>query len=147
MKAPLTSTGGPASRTAPEENVLMLMEKNNLAMGVYLRQMGAVLESAIQRISELEQKQEPPLTITHRQQKALLAVIRDRADELTVKHKLAQKDKTALRRAMKQELLRLYGIEDLHDLPASCHYEAYEWIKRWSRLALIRKLREQDTRQ
>lgn len=123
-----------------EEAALARLEKQNRIMGNYLEQMARLLDATQRRLGELE-KQQAPLTVTHKQQKALVAHVKARADELIEKHGLAPSDGAALRRAIRQAILRQYAIDDLHDLPASCLTQACSTIDRWTSLALIRKLR------
>lgn len=130
-----------ARETTAEEAALARMEKQNRIMGAYLEQMARLLDATQRRLGELE-KQQTPLTITHKQQKALVAHVKARADELIEKHGLAPGDGAALRRAMRQAILRQYGVDDFHDLPASCLTMAMGTVDRWTSLALIRKLRE-----
>ena len=129
-----------ARETTAEEAALARMEKQNRIMGAYLEQMARLLDATQRRLGELE-KQQTTLTITHKQQKALVAHVKARADELIEKHGLTTGDGAALRRAIRQAILRQYAIDDLHDLPASCLTMAMSTIDRWTNLALIRKLR------
>ncbi len=124
-----------------QEALLARLEMQNRTLGNYLEQMAKLLDATQRRLGELE-KQQTAATITHKQQKALAAHVKARADELIEKHSLAPSDGAALRRAMRQAILRQYAIDDLHDLPASCLTLAMATIDRWTSLALIRKLRE-----
>lgn len=120
---------------------LARFEAQTRQMGVYLEQMARLLDATQRRLGELE-KQQTAATITHKQQKALVAHVKARADELIEKHGLAPGDGAALRRAIRQAILRQYGLDDFHDLPANCLTMAMATVDRWTSLALIRKLRE-----
>lgn len=115
------------------------------ALEGYLGQMARMVDALQRRLDALEGENRMRLTINHQQAKGLQALIRARAGALCQKHGLDEKRHgAAFRAAIKRDLLRLYGIADLHDLPLFAQQEAMSRIDSWSDIRLVLKRREID---
>ena len=89
------------------------------------------------RLSALEEKGDK-ITILHKDALALGREIRARADEIGARYQLDEKAVRAIRSAIKKDVLRQYGIRDLHDLPAKALPSCRTAIRMWSSLSVIR---------
>ena len=89
------------------------------------------------RLSALEE-QSGKITILHKDALALGREIRARADEIGARYQLDEKAVRAIRSAIKKDVLRQYGVGDLHDLPAKALPSCHTAVRMWSSLAVIR---------
>lgn len=113
------------------------LAENVRQMGQYIGQLGVIVGSMQRRMEELEAKQ-AAVTILHDDVKRLQALIRNRAAELCEKYALdGAKDAQVIRAAIKKDLLKLYLVKDLHDLPAIARPGCEDRIRAWSNMRLI----------
>jgi len=106
--------------------------------------MSMILEEQDRRIREMEERQRI-ITICHQEALELMARIRKHAEKYGEKYGLNRKEDTAaFRGAIKKDLIREYGIRDLHDLPESELERAGRFIDGWKNIRLVMKRRETD---
>lgn len=131
-----------APETAP---AALTQEKAITQLGVYVGQLGAMLAAMQRRLDMLEQENKMRLTINHQQARGLQTLIRGRAAALCQKYSLDEKRHgAAFRAAIKRDILRTYGVKDLHDLPLFAQQEVMSRIDGWSDIRLVLKRREID---
>ena len=125
-----------AALPVPMETARALQKSTEL-LDNYLNRMGALLEHVMRRMDQME-NQMRAATVTHEEVKGLTRLIRNRAAELCEKYALdGAKDAQAIRAAIKKDLLKLYLVKDLHDLPAIARPGCEDRIRAWSNMRLI----------
>ena len=88
-------------------------------------------------MDEME-KQQAAVTIRHEDVKRLQALIRMRADQICGKYELTDKDSPRIfRAAIKKDLLRRYGVKDLHDVPAAQLAGAESLVNGWTNIRMV----------
>lgn len=107
-------------------------------MGIYLMQLDV-------RMRKQEELMQQKITISHAQQKQLMAAIRKRGLAICEKYRLPAGAAGVIRSAVKKELLDRWRVKDLHDLPESVLGDALTQITRWDSYSLVRQVREQDS--
>ena len=120
----------------------VMLQENVDQLGRYLMQMGQMMNAMQRRLDEMEARQ-AAVTISHAEAKRLQALIRGRADELCRKYNLQDKDSPKIfRAAIKKDLLKRFGVKDLHDLPAAALGRAEALVDSWVniRLAMERRV-------
>lgn len=90
------------------------------------------------RLSALEDR--GGRTILHKDALALNRAIRDRAAKIVARYDLGEAGEKRIRSAIKKDVLRQYGIRDLHDLPEKMLPACRLLIDQWSSLAAIREV-------
>lgn len=131
------------SRDAGE--LIVAQEAQLRALEGCVGQLGGMLAAMQRRLDMLERENKMRLTINHQQAKGLQTLIRARAAALCQKYSLDEKRHgAAFRAAIKRDILRLYGIKDLHDLPLFAQQEAMGRIDGWSDIRLVLKRRDID---
>ena len=117
------------------------LQENVEQMGRYLMQMGQLVAQMQRRMDEMEARQ-TQVTISHRDVKQLMARIRWRADELCGKYNLADRESPKkFRAAMKRDVLRRWGVKDLHDLPDAVLPAVEKALDSWTDIRLIMERR------
>lgn len=109
-------------------------------MAQMMVQMAATVQLLRGEVDALKKQQ---VTVTAKQAKALKARIAARSAAICERYALTDpKDQTPFKAAMKREVLRQYGVDDLHDLPAAYYDMAGVLIDNWTSFALVKKVRE-----
>lgn len=106
-----------------------------------LVRMAAMIEQQEKRIAALERR---CITINSKQAKALSKRIGVRAQAVSDKYSLSKKSCGSIRTAIRREVLRQYGIADLHDLPVGYYELAGQLVDGWSSYTMVRKLRDKE---
>lgn len=107
-----------------------------------LKQMGQMMISMQQRLDELEEHRRQ-VTLNHDEVKGVMALIRMRADEYCEKYGITDAgSRTAVRGSIKKEILRRYGVKDLHDVPAIARQAVEAQISHWANIRLVMARRE-----
>ena len=108
-------------------------------LGQYLAQLGRMMQTMQARMDELEQAQKQ-VTITHKDVKDLGTQMKLRAREACEKYGLTDPaDERTVKAAIKKAVLKRYGIEDLHDLPAVALQAVQKQIDHWADIRLMMK--------
>ena len=108
-------------------------------LGQYLAQLGRMMQTMQARMDELEQAQKQ-ITITHKDVKDLGTLMKLRAREACEKYGLTDPaDERTVKAAIKKAVLKRYGIEDLHDLPAVALQAVQKQIDHWADIRLMMK--------
>lgn len=110
-------------------------------LGGILTQMGRMMAAMQLRLDELESR-ERQVTLNHGEVKDLMRQIRLKADDFCEKYRLTDDASVkAVRSAIKKDVLKRYGVIDLHDVPAIARQAVVEQVARWSniRLAMDRR--------
>lgn len=110
-----------------------------------LAQMGRMLAAMQRRIEDMEAR-EQAVTVPHSEVKVIMARIRFRSGEIVEKYGLQKADVKIFRGAIRKEMLKKYGIRDLHDLPASEIGAAERWIDGWNSMRLVMECRDRAER-
>lgn len=130
-----------------EVDKLVQLSGNNRATAEQLagmvQQMGLYLMQLDARMRKQEELLQQKITISHSQQKQLMAAMRKRATAICVKYRLPDEAAAMIRAAIKAEVLGRWRVKDLHDLPESVLGDALAEIDRWDSYSLVRKVREQ----
>ena len=106
-----------------------------------LAQMGRMLAAMQRRIEDMEAR-EQAVTVPHSEVKVIMARIRYRSGEIVEKYGLQKADVKIFRSAIRKEMLKKYGIRDLHDLPAGEIGAAERWIDWWNSMRLVMACRD-----
>ena len=106
-----------------------------------LAQMGRMLAAMQRRIEDMEAR-EQAVTVPHSEVKVIMARIRFRSGEIVEKYGLEKAQAKVFRSAIRKEMLKKYGIRDLHDLPASEIGAAERWIDGWNSMRLVMECRD-----
>lgn len=131
----------PAVYPVPMETVASL-QKNTAQLGQYVGQLGMIIGAMQRRMEELEAKQ-AAVTVRHEDVKRLQARIRMRADEICGKYDLKDRESAKIfRAAIKKDLLKRFGVKDLHDVPAAMLGGAETMIGGWVNIRLAMERRE-----
>lgn len=127
----------------PEAEVLNTKQQKDMELlGQYVGQLAGMLMALRQEMEQMKRDSAQRITVSHQQVKTLQEKARARAEQLCAKYGLDMKRHgAALRTAIKKAVLKEYGVQDLHDLPAGCFEAAKEQIAVYSNYALIRKRR------
>lgn len=130
-----------------EENALALITRQQqeqlAAMTEITVRMAGVMADMDKRLRALEKMTAQKVTVDSKTVKMLMALIRTRADECCTRYRLdAKAHGAAFRRAIKKTVLKTYGIDDLHDLPAAYLALAQELVKGFGGYEVAMKERE-----
>ena len=107
-----------------------------------LKQMGQMMISMQQRLDELEEHRRQ-VTLNHDEVKGVMALIRIRAGEYCEKYSLSDEgSRKAVRAAMKRDILKRYGVKDLHDVPAIARQAVEAQLSHWANIRLVMDRRE-----
>ncbi|MBP3720464.1 MAG: hypothetical protein J6J41_03940 [Clostridia bacterium] len=131
----------PGQMAAADPQIAGALAENVQRMGQYIGQLGQMMAVMQRRMDEME-KQQAAVTIRHEDVKRLQAMIRMRADQICGKYELTDKDSPRIfRAAIKKDLLRRYGVKDLHDVPAAMLGGAENMISGWTNIRLAMERR------
>lgn len=119
----------------------LALRQNVEKLGIYLGQLGAIIGVMQRRMDEME-RQQAAVTIRHAEVKRLQAQIRMRADQICGKYELTDRDSLRIfRAAIKKDLLKRYGVRDLHDIPAAQLSGAQSLVDGWTNIRLVMERR------
>jgi hypothetical protein len=83
------------------------------------------------------------VTIRHAEVKRIQGLIRMRTEQLCGKYELTDRDSARIiRAAIKKDLLKRYGVKDLHDIPESGLAGAESLVAGWTNIRLVMERRE-----
>ena len=117
------------------------MEENARRMGEMILQLGTMIGTMQKRMDELEARQ-AAVTVSHGDVKRIQQLIRLRADEVCGKYGLTDPESVKrLRAAMKKDVLKRWGVKDLHDLPAAALPAGTGAIGSWVNIRLVMERR------
>ena len=134
---------GPTELIAVEEPEAALSLRKDVAqLGTYLAQLGQMMATMQRRMDEMEAAASR-VTIRHAEVKRIQGLIRMRADQICGKYQLTDKDSVRIiRAAIKKDLLKRYGVKDLHDIPESGLTGAESLVSGWTNIRLVMERRE-----
>lgn len=118
----------------------LTLAQNVDQLGRYLQQMGALIGQMQRRMDELEAQQRA-VTVSHADVLRLNGLIRARAAELCGRYGLGQPVRADTRAAIRKDVLKKYGVKDLHDLPAANLAGCEETVRAWTSIRLMMDLR------
>ena len=111
-------------------------------MGEMMARMGQLMARMQHRMDEMEARQEK-ITIRHADAKRILQLIRIRTAEICGKYALNADSAKVLRAAIKKDVLKRWGVKDLHDLPAAAKDAVENAIGGWVNIRLVMERRGQ----
>ena len=130
------------ARQESREEQLPALNTAVAQLGQYVGQLGMIIGAMQRRMEELEAKQ-AAVTVRHEDVKRLQALIRMRADEICGKYDLKDRESAKIfRAAIKKDLLKRFGVKDLHDVPAAMLGGAETMIGGWTNIRLAMERRE-----
>lgn len=110
-------------------------------MGALLVRMGQVIGAMQRRMDEMEARQ-AAVTVRHADVKRIQMRIRSRAEELCGKYNLTDPEsQKKFRAAMKKDILKRWGVRDLHDLPDAALPAVEKALSSWTNIRLIMERR------
>lgn len=118
------------------------MEENALQVNTVLNQMAQLMASMQRRMDEMEARQEK-ITVRHADVKRIQQLIRIRTAEICGKYALNAESAKVLRAAIKKDVLKRWGVKDLHDLPAAAKDAVENAIGGWVNIRLVMERRGQ----
>ena len=118
------------------------MEENALQVNTVLNQMAQLMASMQRRMDEMEARQEK-ITVRHADVKRIQQLIRIRTAEICGKYALNAESAKVLRAAIKKDVLKRWGVKDLHDLPAAAKDAVENAIGGWTNIRLVMERRAQ----
>ena len=117
------------------------MQENTRKMGEMILQLGTMIGTMQRRMDDLESRQ-ARVTALHGDVKRIQALIRGRADELCRKYALTDPESAkVIRAAIKKDVLKRWGVKDLHDLPDAALPAAESAIGGWVNIRLVMERR------
>ena len=111
-------------------------------MGEMMARMGQLMASMQRRMDEMEARQEK-ITVRHADVKRIQQLIRIRTAEICGKYALNAESAKVLRAAIKKDVLKRWGVKDLHDLPAAAKDAVENAIGGWTNIRLVMERRGQ----
>lgn len=124
-----------------DPQVAVVLADNVQRMGQYIGQLGQMIAAMQRRMDEME-KQQAAVTIRHADVKRLQGLIRMRAEQICGKYELTDKDSPRIfRAAIKKDLLKRFGVKDLHDVPAAMLAGAESMVNSWTSVRLVMERR------
>lgn len=118
------------------------MEENALQVNTVLNQMAQLMASMQRRMDEMEARQEK-ITVRHADVKRIQQLIRIRTAEICGKYALNAESAKVIRAAIKKDVLKRWGVKDLHDLPAAAKDAVENAIGGWVNIRLVMERRGQ----
>ena len=110
-----------------------------------LLQMGTLISNMQRRMDEMEARQ-ARVTVNHGDVKRIQAMIRVRADEICQKYQLTDVESVKrFRAAIKKDVLKRWGVKDLHDIPEAALAGMDEKIGSWVNIRLVMERRAGST--
>ena len=117
------------------------MEENARRMGDMILQLGTMIGTMQKRMDEMEARQRQ-VTISHGDVKRIQQLIRIRTEEICGKYQLTDPESVKrLRAAMKKDVLKRWGVKDLHDLPDAALPAVESAIGSWVNIRLVMERR------
>lgn len=114
---------------------------NTRKMGEMILQMAGMMAQLQKRMDEMEQAQ-AAVTIRHADVKRINGMIRQRAEQICGKYELTDPEsRKVIRAAIKRDLLKRFGIGDLHDLPAAALERAGSLVDSWVNIRIVMERR------
>ena len=111
-------------------------------MGAYLVQMATMVNAMQRRMDEMEANQRK-VTLSHAEVRSVTGIIRARAEEYCEKYELTDAGSLrAVKAAIRRDVLRRYGVKDLHDVPAIARPAVEKQITHWANIRLVMDRRE-----
>ncbi len=111
-------------------------------MGEMMARMGQLMAGMQRRMDEMEARQEK-ITVRHADVKRIQQLIRIRTAEICGKYALNAESAKVLRAAIKKDVLKRWGVKDLHDLPAAAKDAVENAIGGWVNIRLVMERRGQ----
>lgn len=128
-------------RTTEDMQLAGTLAENVRQMGQYIGQLGMIIGAMQRRMEELEARQ-AAVTIRHEDVKRLQGMIRMRAEQICEKYSLQDGDSPRIfRAAIKKDLMKRYGVKDLHDVPAVQLTGAENMISGWTNIRMAMERR------
>ena len=118
------------------------MQENAQRMGDMILQLGTMIGTMQRRMDEMEARQRA-VTVSHGDVKRIQQLIRIRAQDLGRKYGVTDPETgKILRAAMKKDVLKRWGVKDLHDLPEAAREAVENAIGGWVNIRLVMERRE-----
>lgn len=111
-------------------------------MGEMMARMGQLMAGMQRRMDDMEARQEK-ITVRHADVKRIQQLIRIRTTEICGKYALNAESAKVLRAAIKKDVLKRWGVKDLHDLPAAAKDAVENAIGGWTNIRLVMERRGQ----
>lgn len=111
-------------------------------MGEMMARMGQLMAGMQRRMDEMEARQEK-ITVRHADVKRIQQLIRIRTAEICGKYALNAESAKVIRAAIKKDVLKRWGVKDLHDLPAAAKDAVENAIGGWVNIRLVMERRGQ----
>ena len=111
-------------------------------MGEMMARMGQLMAGMQRRMDDMEARQEK-ITVRHADVKRIQQLIRIRTAEICGKYALNAESAKVLRAAIKKDVLKRWGVKDLHDLPAAAKDAVENAIGGWTNIRLVMERRGQ----
>lgn len=138
-----------AQRRMEEQRALALLPETAVQlhrdvqqMGEMMARMGQLMAGMQRRMDEMEARQEK-ITVRHADVKRIQQLIRIRTAEICGKYALNAESAKVLRAAIKKDVLKRWGVKDLHDLPAAAKDAVENAIGGWTNIRLVMERRGQ----
>ena len=117
------------------------MQENAQRMGEMILQLGTMIGTMQRRMDEMEARQRA-VTVSHGDVKRIQQLIRIRAQDLGQKYGVTDPETgKILRAAMKKDVLKRWGVKDLHDLPEAAREAVESAIGGWVNIRLVMERR------
>ena len=110
-------------------------------LSTYMVQLGQMIAAMQSRMDELEARQRR-VTISHGDVKRIQQLIRIRAGEICGKYQLAAEDGKAFRAAIRRDVLKRWGVKDLHDIPEAALGAVENAIGSWVNIRMVMERRQ-----
>ena len=117
------------------------MQENAQRMSEMILQLGTMIGTMQRRMDELEDRQRQ-VTVSHGDVKRIQQMIRIRAQDLGQKYGVTDPETgKILRAAMKKDVLKRWGVKDLHDLPEAALAAVENAIGGWVNIRMVMERR------
>jgi hypothetical protein len=117
------------------------MEENTRKMGQYLLQLGQLVVTMQKRMDAMEARQRQ-VTVSHGDVKRIQQLIRMRTEQICEKNGLGDPEsRKVFRAAIKRDVLKRWGVKDLHDLPDAALPAVESAIGSWVNIRLVMERR------
>jgi len=110
-------------------------------LSTYMVQLGQMIAAMQSRMDELEARQRQ-VTISHGDVKRIQQLIRIRATEICGKYQLEAEDGKAFRAAIRRDVLKRWGVKDLHDIPEAALGAVESAIGSWVNIRMVMERRK-----
>ena len=117
------------------------MQENAQRMSEMILQLGTMIGTMQRRMDEMESRQRA-VTVSHGDVKRIQQLIRIRAQDLGQKYGVTDPETgKILRAAMKKDVLKRWGVKDLHDLPEAALAAVENAIGGWVNIRMVMERR------